>query len=194
MGSFFNSAYIGRPPWDIGRPQIEFKRMAEAREITGRVLDVGCGTGENALYIASLGHKVSGIDISPLAIRRAEVKARERGLDVQFEVWDALEMDRLRRRFDAVVDSGLFHIFTDEERPRFVKGLRAVLFPGGTYQMLCFSESEPKSWGGPRRVSRAEIRQTFGPGWRINHIREAVFETNFHSEGGRAWLSSIIRL
>src|SRR3990172_6380518 len=90
MGSFFNSAYIGRPPWDIGRPQIEFKRMAEAREITGRVLDVGCGTGENALYIATLGHKVSGIDISPLAIRRAEVKARERGLDVQFEVWDAL--------------------------------------------------------------------------------------------------------
>jgi cyclopropane fatty-acyl-phospholipid synthase-like methyltransferase len=190
---YFESAYSGVPPWDIGRPQPEFMRLAEAGEIKGSVLDVGCGTGENALYLASLGHEVWGLDFAPAAIEKARPKARERGLEVTLLVWNVLELQGLKRTFDTVIDSGLFHSLTDAERLLFVHSLTAVLEPGGTYFMLCFSEHEPGSWG-PRRVTEAEIRVAFGQGWRINYIRQASFESNLPRGPARAWLSSIARI
>ncbi len=190
---FFNSMYEGVPPWDIGRPQQEFIRLEEAGEIRGSVLDVGCGTGENALYLAGLGHAVWGIDSAPVAIEKAKAKARKRGLKAIFLFFDALKLQYLGRTFDTVIDSGLFHVFSDEERPVFVNSLASVLRPGGIYYMLCFSEHETGSWG-PRRVTQAEIRETFQKGWKINYIREAMFESNVHDGGARAWLSSITRL
>ena len=191
--SWFDLAYEGIPPWDIGRPQPEFVLLATTGEIRGSVLDVGCGTGENALYLAGLGHEVWGIDTAPAAIERARAKARSRGVRATFLVADALGLGRLGRTFDTVTDSGLFHVFSDEERTLFASSLAAVLRPGGNYYMLCFSEHEPDSWG-PRRVTQAEIRATFQEGWRINYIREARFETNTHTGVARAWLSSITRL
>ena len=118
---FFNLAYEGGriPPWNIGRPQKEIVRIAQAGEVTGSVLDVGCGTGENCLYLASLGHETWGVDSSPLAIEKAKNKAQERGLKATFLVWDALQLSRLGRYFDTVIDSGLFHVFSNEERPIF---------------------------------------------------------------------------
>jgi len=188
----FNPAYAGTPPWDIGRPQKEIMRLAEAGEIQGSVLDVGCGTGENALYLAGLGYEVWGIDGAAAAIEKAQAKAAQRGLKANFLVADALDLQRLGRTFDTVIDTGLFHVFSDEERPLFAGSLATVLRPGGTYYMLCFSEREPGSWG-PRRVTQAEVRATFSQGWRINAIREAAFEVNQPGEA-RAWLSSITRL
>ena len=84
-------------------------------------------------------------------------------------------------------------MFSDEERPIFAASLSSVLYPGGKYFMLCFSEHEPGSYG-PRRVTQVEIRATFGKGWKINYIREAEFETAFGPHGVKAWLSSITRL
>jgi len=191
--SFFDSAYAGTPPWDIGRPQRAFVSLEEAGEIQGPVLDVGCGTGENALYLSSRGHEVWGIDGSPTAIEKAKAKAHERRLDVRFVVRDALKLSRLGRQFNTVIDCGLFHVFDDEERPMFVKSLASVLRPGGRYYMLCFSEREPGSFG-PRRVTRAEIRNAFRTGWQLNSIREARFESHFGPEGAWAWLSSLTRL
>jgi 2-polyprenyl-3-methyl-5-hydroxy-6-metoxy-1,4-benzoquinol methylase len=191
--NFFNSAYKDIPPWDIGRPQKEFIRLAEDGEINGRVLDVGCGTGENALYLAHLGFEVWGIDGAPSAIKKAKEKAKERGIKVNFLVGDALKLQSLQNKFDTVIDCGLFHVFTDEERPIFDASLSSVLPPGGRYFMLCFSEHEPGSHG-PRRVTQSEIRDTFSKGWKINYIREAEFETMFDAEGVKAWLSSITRL
>jgi 2-polyprenyl-3-methyl-5-hydroxy-6-metoxy-1,4-benzoquinol methylase len=81
---WFDEAYSGTPPWDIGRPQGEFVRLAESGAIRGDVLDVGCGTGENALYLASLGHVVLGIDAAPHAIEKARKKSEERGIQVTF--------------------------------------------------------------------------------------------------------------
>jgi len=188
----FNPAYAGTPPWDIGRPQKEIMRLAEAGEIQGSVLDVGCGTGENVLYLAGLGYEVWGIDGAAAAIEKAQAKAAQRGLKANFLVADALDLQRLGRTFDTVIDTGLFHVFSDEERPLFAGSLATVLRPGGTYYMLCFSEREPGSWG-PRRVTQAEVRATFSQGWRINAIREAAFEVNQPGEA-RAWLSSITRL
>jgi cyclopropane fatty-acyl-phospholipid synthase-like methyltransferase len=191
--NFFNSAYEGTPPWDIGRPQKEFIRLAADGEISGRVLDAGCGTGENALYFAHLGFEVWGIDAAPSAIKKAKEKAKERGITVNFLVSDALKLQLLQNKFDTVIDCGLFHVFSDEERPIFAASLSSALYAGGKYFMLCFSEHEPGTYG-PRRVNQAEIRAAFSKGWKINYIREAVLETTFGSEGVKAWLSSISRL
>ncbi len=190
---FFNSAYEGTPPWDIGRPQKEFIRLAEDGEISGKVLDVGCGTGENALYLAHLGLEVWGIDSALSAIKKARDKAKKRGTIVNFLVSDALELQSLKNEFDTIIDCGLFHVFSDEERPLYAESLSSALHPGGNYFMLCFSENEPGSYG-PRRVTQAEIRTTFSKGWKVNYIREAELETMFGAEGVKAWLSSIARL
>jgi cyclopropane fatty-acyl-phospholipid synthase-like methyltransferase len=190
--SSFDSAYSGTPPWDIGRPQSEIVRLAAAGEIRGDVLDVGCGTGENLLYLAALGHNAVGIDLSPTAIHKARKKAESRGQKARFVVGDALSLEELRANFDSVIDCGLFHTFSDEMRLAFARSLHSVLNAQGRYFMLCFSELEPDDWGGPRRVSQKEIRDTFHKGWRINYIREARFETNWPQIEGRAWLSSII--
>lgn len=190
---FFKSAYKGTPPWDIGRPQKEFIRLAEDGEISGRVLDIGCGTGENALYLAGLGFEVWGIDSAPSAIKKAKEKVKKRGITVNFLVSDALELELLQNKFDIIIDCGLFHVFSDEERPIYAASLSSALHPGGKYFMLCFSEHEPGSYG-PRRVTQAEIRATFGKSWKINYIREAELETTFGEEGVKAWLSSVTRL
>lgn len=188
----FEEAYLSLPPWDIGRPQGEIIRLAENGEIRGAVLDAGCGTGENALFLANQGYEVTGIDAVEAAIRKAKQKSRERRVPAVFLKWDALEISGLGKRFDTVIDCGLFHVFSDEERPRYVQELSSILVPGGTFRMLCFSEMESGDWG-PRRVTQREIREAFDRGWKVDSIQEARFETNLGPEGCRAWLSSITR-
>ncbi len=191
MGSkHFEEMYERVPPWEIDGPQSEIVHLAEGGEIRSPVLDVGCGTGENALYLAGLGVEVVGIDFVPAAVEKSLNKAKERSLAATFLVWDALKLRDLQRRFNTVIDSGFFHVLTDEERPVFSKGLASVLEPGGSYFMMCFSEHEPGSWG-PRRVTRAEIRESFSQGWHIDYIREATFDTTLGSRKCRAWLCSI---
>jgi cyclopropane fatty-acyl-phospholipid synthase-like methyltransferase len=187
---WFDSAYAGTPPWDVGRPQPAIVRLAETGQITGSVLDVGCGTGENALYLAERGFDVAGIDGAPTAIEKARAKAKRRGLEVRFDLADALDLEAPARPFDTVIDSGLFHVFSDEDRPRFARSLGRVLRPGGSYVLMCFSEREPGDWG-PRRVTQAEIRSVFSDGWRVDSIQPSAFDTN----GGQAqaWLASIAR-
>ena len=124
-------------------PSLRSSVWKRREEFSGSVLDAGCGTGENALYLASRGHEVWGLDFIPVAIERADVKAQERGLNVHFQVGDALKLDQLRRTFDSVIDCGLFHTFTDEERPLYVSGLATVVRPGGSVHILCFSDNEP---------------------------------------------------
>jgi cyclopropane fatty-acyl-phospholipid synthase-like methyltransferase len=187
---FFDTAYQGTPPWDIGRPQKEFVELARRGEITGSVLDIGCGTGEHALFFAAEGHEVWGIDSAPLAIQKANEKAAVRGLHVHFLVMNALDLARLNRTFDTVTDSGLFHTLSDKDRPVFVDSLAAILSPAGKYFMLCFSELEPAGYG-PRRITKREIQDCFRDGWSINYIRPAVFESRTRAEGPHAWLSSI---
>src|SRR6202035_898638 len=119
MANSFESSYLGTPAWDICRPQPAIVRLAETGQITGSVLDVGCGTGENVLYLAEHGHAAAGIDGAPTAIKKARAKAKRRGLTASFEVGDALNLPTPEREFDTVIDSGLFHVFSDDERLRF---------------------------------------------------------------------------
>jgi SAM-dependent methyltransferase len=191
-GLFFD-IYGRVPPWETGRPQPVFVELAERGEIRGSVLDVGCGTGENALFLAQRGHEVWGVDIVPQAIERARAKAAERGVSVEFRVHDALELAGLGREFDTVIDCGLFHVFSDADRRPFEQSVASVLRPGGRLLLLCFSESET-SEKGPRRVTRDELRATFADGWYENYIVPARFESHLHEGGARAWLASFERL
>jgi SAM-dependent methyltransferase len=189
----FESMYARKPPWDIGRPQPVFVEVAD--RVTGAVLDAGCGTGENALFSARRGRPVLGIDYLDGPIEMAESKAKERGLDAEFLRLDALTLTGLDRKFD----SGLFHVFSDEDRDRYVAGLAHVTRPRGRLFLLCFSDEEPGTQG-PRRVSKEEIREAFSDGWAGEEIRPARFEVrpdledvSFSEGGPRAWFSVVRR-
>jgi cyclopropane fatty-acyl-phospholipid synthase-like methyltransferase len=193
--SFFDEAYEGTPPWDIGRPQGVFVQLVEKGLLhESPVLDVGCGTGENSLFLAAKGFDVTGIDSAPRAIEKAKRKAKERNLKAKFLVHDAFDLKTLGRTFPTVIDNGLFHVFGDRERVRFRNQLHTMMRPGGTYFMMCFSEKEPTDWGGPRRVTKEEIRETFAPPkFRIRSIEDARFETHHHEDGGFAYLATVGR-
>lgn len=190
----FIDAYKGKPPWDIGRPQPAFEVLADASEIAGPVLDAGCGTGENVLFLAARGFEVVGVDAVEAAVEAARHKTVARGLEAEFLVHDALALEGLGRRFATVVDSGLFHTFDDRERGRFVTSLAAALTLGGHYYVLCFSERELRE-GGPRRVTQAELRAAFDrPPFRVLSIAAAEMATNLDGEGRKAWLARIERV
>ena len=183
----FENLYAGRPRWEIGRPQRALLDVAD--QITGSVLDAGCGTGENALFFASRGRKVTGIDFLAEPIDLAQRKAAERGLKATFLVMDALALKELPEAFDNVIDSGLLHVFSDEDRRRYVEGLASVLNPGGRLFLLCFSDEEPGDQG-PRRVSRREIEDAFSVGWVIEssyEVRPDPNDISFSRGGPKAW-------
>jgi SAM-dependent methyltransferase len=181
----------GLPPWDTGRPQPAIVQLAEAGLISGRVLDVGCGTGDNALFLAKRGFDVTGLDSAPTALASARAKAAARGLEVRFVFADALDLARLGEQFDTAVDSGLLHVFSNQDRARLVAGLHAVLVPGGSYHLLCFSEHARLP--GPRRLTQAEIRASFGQGWDVEAIEPARFDVRDNPLGDDAWLAHIRR-
>jgi len=187
-----DAVYEVTPPWDIGHPQPAFRALADLGVVAGRVLDLGCGTGEHALMAAELGLPATGIDLVPLAIERAVQKARDRDLEARFFVADALELEELGEQFDVVLDCGLFHVFDDAGRERFVRSLSSVVASGGRYFMLCFSDLQPGDWG-PRRVRKPEIESSFAGGWTIESIEPSTIEITTDRSGARAWLSSIVR-
>ena len=190
----FDAAYqAGTAPWDIGRPQSAFVRIVDAGEVRGRVLDVGCGSGEHTLMAAGRGLKATGIDAAPTAIRLAREKATRRSLDARFEVWDALDLPAFGEQFDTVLDCGLFHVFDDDDRAQFVLSLSAVVVPGGRYFLLCFSDKQSGDWG-PRRVRQDELRHSFAYGWRVDSIEDTVLEITLGPEGARAWLAAFTRV
>jgi SAM-dependent methyltransferase len=191
----FDDAYAsGRPPWDIDGPQPAFVRLLDAGAITGRVLDVGCGTGEHALAFASRGLEVVGIDASPIAIERAAEKARARGLAARFVKGDVEELDLLGETFTTITDSGCLHTLSDDAMARAIAGAHAVLRPGGMYWLMCFNEHAVGP--GPRRISQQRITALFADGWQVEGIEPASFELIGDGEAFRpsAWLAGVRRV
>jgi cyclopropane fatty-acyl-phospholipid synthase-like methyltransferase len=193
----FEDMYAGPAPWDIGKPQPPF--MAIADRVKSPVLDAGCGTGEHSLFFAARGHRVMGIDFVEEAIRRARAKAAERRLAVDFLVEDATTLGDWDRRFASVIDSGLFHVFSDEDRRRYVEGLTQVVAPGGRVFLMCFSDQEPGTEG-PRRVARQELYDAFADGWEVEsvqavqcEIRPDFTEVKFSEGGPKMWFAVVRR-
>jgi cyclopropane fatty-acyl-phospholipid synthase-like methyltransferase len=193
----FENLYAGPAPWDIGKPQPQFTAITD--RVTNPVLDAGCGTGEHALFFAAQGYRVTGIDFVEEAIRRARTKAAQRGLSVEFLVKDALTLADWGERFATVIDCGLFHVFSDDDRRRYVQGLTQVVKPGGRLFLMCFSDAEPGAEG-PRRVSRYELHDAFADGWEVESVQPVQIEINpaftevTFSEGGpKAWFAIVRR-
>jgi len=193
----FETMYAGKAPWDIGKPQKAFVDAADP--ITGCILDAGCGTGENALFFAAKAHNVTGIDFLEEPIRRAKQKSTQRDVQANFLVMDALTLNGFSQRFDSVIDCGLFHVFSDEDRQRYVAGLATVLKPGGKLFLMCFSDEEPGTQG-PRRVTQQELHDAFAKGWKIESIRPSRFEVipdlkdfTFSEGGPKAWFVIVQR-
>jgi len=186
------SYHDGPAPWDLGHPQSVVVRLAAAGGFAGAVLDAGCGTGENTLYVAALGLPALGFDVAGTALAMARAKAADRGIEAEFVLADALRLN-LHRRFGTVLDCGLFHSFDGSERPGYVASLASVTEPGGTLYVLCFSDEGPET--GPHPVSRDELSAAFGPGsgWRVATIEPDRVETNFHDHGAPAWLATVKR-
>ena len=158
------------------------------------MLDAGCGTGENALHLASLGLSVLGVDVAETALAIARAKAEDRGIDVEFAAADAFQLERLGRRFESVLDCGLFHTFDGGERPTYVASLASVTEHGGTLYVLSFSDDGPDT--GPHPVSQEELRAAFSPGsgWDVAAIEPDRVLTRFHDDGAPAWLATINRI
>jgi SAM-dependent methyltransferase len=184
----------GPAPWDIGRPQPVVVRLAAGGGFAGAVLDAGCGTGENTLHVASLGLPVLGVDVAETALDVARAKAADRGIEAEFAVADALQLERLGRRFTTVLDCGLFHTFDGEERPGYVASLGSVTEHDGTLHVLCFRDEGPDP--GPHPISEHALRAAFNPGtgWKIAALEAERVQTRFHHHGAPAWLATIKRV
>jgi cyclopropane fatty-acyl-phospholipid synthase-like methyltransferase len=185
--------YASPPPWDINRPQPALLALTAAGDIEGRVLDVGCGTGEHTLMAAGLGLDATGIDLATNALQTARLKARDRGLTVRFLRHDARRLAELGESFDTVLDCGLFHIFSGADRDAFIGGLRSVIRPGGRYFMLGFSDRHTGDRG-PHRLTRNEILAAFADGWRVDSLAAATIEVTIDANGIPAWLLATTRI
>ncbi|WP_197413982.1 class I SAM-dependent methyltransferase [Terracidiphilus gabretensis] len=194
-GVSWDASYVGGPaPWEIGRPQPAFLRVASDGGFAGAVLDAGCGTGENTLLVASLGLPVIGVDVSETALAMARGKARGRGLQVEFAIADVFHLQDLGRKFQTVLDCGLFHTFNSEERPGYVASLAAVTEAGATLYILCFSDEGPNT--GPHPVRQEDLRAAFhsDSGWDVVSIKPDRVLTRFHDDNGApAWFATITR-
>jgi SAM-dependent methyltransferase len=157
------------------------------------VLDAGCGTGENALHIASLGLSVLGVDVAETALAIARAKAVDRGIEVEFAVADAFQLERLGRRFETVLDCGLFHTFDADERPEYVASLVSVIVQDGTLYVLCFSDEGPDT--GPHPINQEALRAAFNRsnGWDVAAIEPDRIQTRSHDAGAPAWFATIKR-
>jgi len=193
----FAAYYADRPPWDIGRPQPAF--MAAADRIRGRVIDLGCGTGDLAIWLAERGRTVTGVDFLAAPVAQARAKAAARGVAVNFLEMNALAVGSIPERFDAAVDCGLFHTFDDAGRSAYVAAVARLLEPGGRLFILCMADAEPGTHG-PRRISAAEIHAAFGAGWVVESLAPAAFEVvpgipgaEFSPGGARAWFVTVRR-
>lgn len=183
--SLFDDAYkSGTPPWVIGAPQPAVVELERAGGFAGRVLDVGCGAGEHTILLTRLGYDVLGVDYAPAAIEHARANAAAQGVDARFAVADAMNLDR-DARYDTILDSALFHIFSPPDRARYVASLHAACRPGATVHVLALSD---RGRGFGPQVSEADVRGAFGDGWLLESLeattyRGVIGETHAESFG-----------
>lgn len=173
------------PPWVIDEPQPAVVALTDAGHIRGRVLDVGCGTGEHTIYLTRLGYEVLGVDGAPTAVDIARRHAAERGVDARFAVGDAFDLSAVRgdeAPYDTVLDSALFHVFDDADRVRYVRSLGRVTRPGGLVHVLALSDT---GRGFGPAVTARQLLDAFGAGWTVEDLTATTYRgviTDIHAE------------
>jgi SAM-dependent methyltransferase len=178
--AFFDFVYQDTPPWDIGMAQPAMSALLREFPPQDPILDVGCGSGDLAIHLAQLGHKVTGIDFVDAAIAHAQQKAQSLSADVarllDFQVADALKPLLLKSQFGSIVDSGFYHLFDPDQCDRYVDELALTLVPGGRYYLHAF-DIEFSMPNLPRKISMDEVRERFTTerGWKILQLRSTEF-------------------
>ena len=169
-------APMSTPPWDTKAPNENVIAWQTGGWVHGDVLDIGCGLGDNAVYLAKSGHKVTGLDISPTALITAERRAKDAGVDVKFAVADSTKLDGYTDAFDTVIDSGLFHCLDDDGRRSYAAAVHRATRPGATLLLSCFSDANPVGEEWPRpAVSEETLRDVLGgAGWDIASLEPAT--------------------
>jgi SAM-dependent methyltransferase len=193
----FDRLYRGEPtfdgaptptgiPWDVGQAQPRLMELEALGGISGEVLDIGCGLGDNAIFLASRGHSVTALDGSPTAIERARRRAAEAGVQVTFDVADATNLTGYDGRFDTVVDSGLYHCLDDDGRRSYAAGLHRATRPAARWHLYCFSDGNINGVIAPRTaVPEDNIRDTLtATGWRIDFLGPTTYLANTSSLSG----------
>ena len=193
-GEFVERYAKGDLPWQIDRPQPEVLRLIEEGKFESPILDLGCGAGDNAIELARRGYRVLGMDMVPEALRMAREKAGKAGLSQppEFLLGDALKLEESGAEAETVLDCALFHIFEDEERPAYVRGLETVLIPGGRLHILSFSELETRE-PGPRRLTQESIVGAFGKGWSLEEAVRCRYWDRVRPDGAHAWRVTLRR-
>ena len=177
----FEALYAGgaaagpRMPWDIGGPQPAIVGLSDAGEFTGRILDIGCGPGDNAIFLASRGMRVTGLDCAPSAISEARARAAAKGARVTFDVADATKLAGYDDAFDTVLDSALYHCLTEEERHQYVGALTRATRQEARLHLLCFSTEGPQIVPAQHLVSETNLRETLRRDWVIERLEIAPY-------------------
>ena len=177
----------GNIPWDSGKPSEELLRVLNAGKLTGKTaLEIGCGTGTNAIELARRGFEVTAVDCVEQAISAASGKARAAEVKVDFRVADVLA-DGLGGPYDLVFDRGVYHVLRRENLEKFQTTLKRVSRRGGWYLSLAGNAREQRMENGPPVVTEEEIRAELGPLFDILELREFRFSTNQPGLGPLAW-------
>ncbi|MCG8915891.1 class I SAM-dependent methyltransferase [Actinokineospora sp. PR83] len=170
---------LERMPWDIGAPQPVLVELEAAGRVSGDVLDIGAGLGDNAIFLAKQGHRVTGLDVAPTAVEKARARAAEQGVAVTFAVGNATRLDGHDGAFDTVTSSLVFHCFGPTQRREYADAVARALRPGGRLLQWC-SRGDA---AGPEPITEETIRTAFsGPEWTINSLRAQYLTTEVLSE------------
>jgi SAM-dependent methyltransferase len=175
-------------PWQLNGPQPIVTELADTGQITGPVLECGCGFGDNALFLAERGYQVTAIDASPTVIEQDQAKARERGLGVEFRVANATVLDGITGGYATVLDSAMMHCLTDDQRRDYLAAAHRVTEPGARLHILCFAETVTGGLAMPAHTDEANLRRDLSEHWQLERMDRRRYTTGITRDRWQAMM------